>query len=282
MKLPSRLVKVLFFLMITASICLLPMAFVKTVDCSSITVNHRVHIKEEYIWVMGEVINSLDTPIRNVSVGIKCYDDNNTLIEEANTTAWLSVILSKRRAPFVKGFERKELKEFASCTVNVKHYEICEPKPKGLSISIAVLTYIGPEGVEVEGLVKNEGTENVSTMIVIGMFYDDKGFLATESDPIVLSEPLSPGYEESFVIFSKLVTQPLPFRKYILTAESRNYAIDQENSKEFSPPDDTENTGVDYSAIIIILAVMTTIIASLIAIAKDRSKKRKRKTRRVK
>lgn len=279
MKLPSRLVKVLFFLMIAASMCLLPMTFVKIVDCSSITVNHRVHIEEEYIWVMGEVINSLDTPIRNVSVGIKCYDDNNTLIEEANTTAWLSVILSERRAPFVKGFERKELKEFASCTVNVKQYEICEPKPKGLSISTAVLTYIGPEGVEIEGLVKNEGTENVTKVIVMGMFYDDKGFLATSSD---FPERMSPGDEKPFNIFSKFVTQPSPFRKYILTAESKNYTIVQEKSKEFPPPEDTENTGVDYRVIIIILVVMTTIIASLVAIAKSRSKKRKRKARRVK
>lgn len=281
MKLPSRLVKVLFFLIITASMCLLPMTFVKIVDCSGITVSHRVHTEEEYIWVMGEVINSLDRPIGNVSVRIKCYDGNNTLMEEANTTAWLSVILSKRRAPFVKGFERKELKEFANCTVNVEQYEICEPKPKRLSISFAGLSYIGPLGVGVEGLIKNEGVENLTSIIVIGMFYDDKGFLAAGSDPIVLTERLSQGDEEGFRILSKFVTQPSLFRKYILTAESKNYAIDQEKSKEFPPPEDAENTGVDYSAIIIILVVMTTIIASLIAIVKGRSKKRKRKPRRV-
>lgn len=282
MTLPSRLVKILSFLIITVSMCLLPMTFVKIAECSGITVNHRVHVEEEYVWVMGEVINNLDTPIGNVSVRIKCYDGNNTLMEEASTTAWLSVILSERRAPFVKGFEREKLEEFANCTVNVERYEICEPKPKKLSISLAVLTYAGPLGVEVEGLVKNEGVENLSSIIVIGMFYDDKGFLATESDPIFFSEPLSSGDEEAFTIFSKFVTQPSLFRKYILTAESKNYAIDQEKSKEFPPPDDTENTGVDYSAIIIILVVMTAIIASVIAIVKDRSKKRKRKTRRVK
>ena len=281
MKLLLRFVGILLFFNISVSMCLLSLTFVKTADCSGITVNHRVHIEEKYIWVMGEVINNLDEPIGNVSLRIKCYDGNNTLIEEASTTAWLSLILSERRTPFVKSFEKEKIKGFTNCTVDIAHYDICEPKPNKLSFRYAGLSYISASGIQVEGVVKNEGAENATNIIVIGMFYDDKGFLAADSDLIHIPEGLSPGNEEEFKIFSRFVTKPSLFRKYILTAESNNYTLDQEKSKEFPPSDNTEDTGVGYRAIIIILAVITIITASVIAIVKGRSKKKKRKPRRV-
>lgn len=282
MKRFRRLVITGLVLYLSISISCFSTIFVQASNGSEpLTLNHRVHADESMIWVMAEVINNLNVPIGNLSVKVSFYNDNQDILRETSTTAWLSVILPNRRAPFVVGINKKDVEGFADCTVELEHYEQRQDKPLGLTINTASLIAINAQGVWIRGEVENSGLEKTNFIIVIGMFYDDKGFLAADSHILSLPEGLLPGVGEAFEVHSKFVNASSNLMKYVLTAESvgggqsASYGIEQEYIKEFATSQD-QNVG--YDAIIVILVTIASVI--VVTVAASRSKRKSHRTKR--
>ncbi len=241
-----------------------------------LTLNYRLLTEETMVWIMGEVINDASATCGNISVKASFFDANQEILEEKSTTVWLQIILPGRRAPFVIGFEQTDVEGYEDYTVEITNYEISAAKPTSLSFENASLKSIDLFGTEISGTVRNNGAENATNVIVIAMFYDDIGYLAAESHAIaeLQGRRLPPGETVDFVIDCRFVTNATSFRKYILTAESKNYAIKAEQIRDF-PLD--QDSIPDY-VILGVVIVVAVIIAVVFVARSSRKKKSRRKT----
>ena len=215
------------------SLFLLSTTPVKTTSEEPFTINHRLHIYESWIFVMGEVINNQKVPVGNVSVRITLLDSNYAVMKNFSTTVWLEVILPNRRAPFTATVEKQEVDGFASYSVEVEHYERCEAKPFGLSISSGNL-----------GILPN------CTLFRV--------FVKTE---------LLPGAFEERILFFKFANQSSNIKKYVLTAESvldTSYAIKEEVVRLIVKASSDENSYI-YHIILLIAAIASVPIVTIMA-----------------
>jgi len=260
---PSLLKAILIFNLIN-SLFLPSIISVKATNGEPFTVDHRLHIYESWIFVMGEVINNQKVPIGNVSVRITLLDSNYAVMKKISTTVWLEVILPNRRAPFTATVEKQEVDGFASYSVEVEHYERCEAKPFGLSISSGNLGIL-PNCTLFRVFVKNEALEAIDYLIVIGCLYDDRGFLDAASEQI--ETELLPGAFEERILFFKFANQSSNIKKYVLTAESvldTSYAIKEEVVRLIVKASSDENSYI-YHIILLIAAIASVPIVTIMA-----------------
>jgi len=251
--------------------------FVRATIMEDFTLNYRLYTKEEQIFIMGEVINNKNEPVREVQVRIDFLNSTQAIIKTFNTYAWLGVILPGRRAPFLGNIDASTVEGYVECKVEITTYKISEGKPFGLLIPSASLWPL-EDGCMVKGEVMNDGNETIDSFIVVACFYDDKGFLAAAaSEPISLEEKMQPLEREEFVLFSEFVNESTSLKKYMLVAESPNYII---NNEVWIIIPKLSNQIYDYRLLIPISVLIVLIVTVIITVRKQkRGSQRIRKMR---
>lgn len=261
------------FLMLT------PIAPVEAIISEPIVINYKLYPYPELngVFVMGEIINNLATPVSRVNVSITFYDEAHVhMLKKAYCTAFLGVIPPGRRSAFKYPFEKEEIENFKYCDVKVSSYTVSESsKPTGFSI-VSAKAILYPNRTEVTGTIRNMLSTSLRFVNIFAILYDENGFVATTDSDITLIE-FKPDSTESFDCVTRVVNDTFNIVKCIITGESQGYGVEEEHVLTSAK---NQNEEFNYAIPAAIVIGIIALASSLILLQK-RHKKRKHRIRKL-
>lgn len=181
--------------------------------------------------VVGEVKNVGSRAYNNTFVNIVLYDQGNNIITNATVKTELSVIGPNRISPFsFIEFNATKAVNVARCEVMISSYNETQPKEGNLEL------YSYYDRYKISGEISNKGTSETKFVTVFATFYDANKRVVDvySSQTIAILESY---HSENFDIYFPSPDMFKRARYYSLTAESRDYTIDNETGLiELSPP----------------------------------------------
>jgi hypothetical protein len=173
--------------------------------------------------VVGEIQNSLDSPLNQVNVFVTLYDENNSIVVTKETRSLVNIIMPEMRGPFDFIFADIKPEQIQSYSLDFD-YSISEPKGQVISITSSKLSRDNYNNLIISGTVENNGEITANTIAVIATLYDKYGNVASVSrihpEPDYLSSD-----EDTFFVISVLdKNQISEITDYTIVAESEEYA----------------------------------------------------------
>jgi len=250
------------------------MAPIAPVEASgSIVINSKlypIHLVYDGVIVMGEIINNFTYAVTNVNFSITFYDEGSNVLKKVYSQPSLEVIPAGRRASFEYPFNNEDIANFKSYDVSLVSYQESTSKDTGFSIITevpAVVQYTNY--TEVQGLVVNTISENLTLVTIFALFYDENGFIGvTDSSTIVAIEPSDTG---TYDCFSSVINSTFNIVKCIITGESQSYGIDQEYVIA-----NAENQSDLFNRIVIALMIigLVALLSSMILLQRKHKKQK--------
>jgi len=182
-----------------------------------------------YYNVLGEVQNIGQNPIESIEITTTFYDENGSVVGTDTKRTCLDVLLPERKTPFLTILKDKDISEkITTYGVQIISYQYCDWKPIGLKI-ISNYTSTDEHGwLHIVGEVQNIGYSATSSIRMVATFYNENNTVV-EVDWIDLPEEtpftdwLEPAEKTTFELLA--FQRPWLITKYVLAAESWNYAI---------------------------------------------------------
>lgn len=186
--------------------------------------NDQHYIGDDGVFhVVGEIQNSLDSPLNQVNVFVTLYDENNNIVVTKETRSLVNIIMPEMRGPFDFIFADIKPEQIQSYSLDFD-YSISEPKGQVISITSSKLSRDNYNNLIISGTVENNGETTANTIAVIATLYDKYGNVASVSrihpEPDYLSSD-----EDTFFVISVLdKNQISEITDYTIVAESEEYA----------------------------------------------------------
>ena len=250
-------------------------------------VSHRGIFDGSWYWVFGEVENVGTENYTNVMLKFIFYNATGDIIYSKNQMISLLYLLEKRRSPFSFVLtETKVAKQVTSYEVKVESYKPENDRPCKLRI-----TYHHPYNDSILGIIENAGSSETRFIIIYATFYDkDYSVIAIESYVISKLEPSGRSGDKStfdIVFPQKFSSDFKSVEYYSLTAESKEYSIQEEVSYAKFKLNEEPEGGLDpiitTFIIVVLFSALVLVGAYLYAKTKQKiSKRRIRKGRRRK
>ncbi len=178
--------------------------------------------RRNWYYVFGEVQNIGDAPIKGVTLNITLQTQSGQKLYRTTTTS-IDLILEGRKSPFTFLLTDKSLAtEVKSAEVSIANYETTtETKPLKLRISAHKA-----ENNTIVGFIENLGARQARFVSVLATFYDENQQVI--AGDAFMYDRLMPASRSSFEISFPFPEKYEQARWYSLTAQSLDYAIEEE------------------------------------------------------
>ncbi len=204
----------IFFISIT-----FPMAFAEVN-----IINDQTYVGDDGAFhVVGEIHNTLESPLNQVNVFVTLYNENQDVIATKNTRSLLNTIMPEMKGPFDFIFIDINSDKVKSYSLDLD-YSISEPKGQVIDITSSKLSRDSFNNLIISGTVENSGQITANTIAIIATIYDKNGKVSAVSR--VHPEPDYLGSEKNtfFVVPMPDKNQILDITDYTIVAESEEYA----------------------------------------------------------
>jgi hypothetical protein len=192
-------------------------------------------------YIVGEVKNTGETPVRFVKITATYYDSNNDLIVTDWGYAELDVLLPNTKSGFtvVLLSDAAELEKIDHYTLAVT-YSDAPTVPEQTLYILSHDSYISNTGaLHITGEIQNTGTKTSTYTIIYATFYDSNGKVVGTDLTFPEPEDMPAGTTESFDVLCVDYDRVPMMTSYTLTAESDQYAITTDVSGTITAPETT-------------------------------------------
>jgi hypothetical protein len=226
---------------------------------------------DNFYRVIGEVKNTGDQSVENITLKVSLYDSNHQTIKVLEEPTEVQVLLPERKSPFSIYFNNQTLAPLVStCEASIIHYDESAGKPTGLEI-----VWHGFDNTSIYGQIRNPESSTANSVAVWATFYDTNLQVVDVSYDGGIAFLTSHSDEQFEIMFPSLdIFERAKY--YSLTAESTEYAVEKETTLMQLSPE--ENFDIFYFFAILV-GVSAIIILVSILIARIRSKKNPRRRR---
>lgn len=210
--------------LLTFSIFLYPLFYPVYAEGDVIVLdNHSSYISlGDTLYVVGEVENVGDKDVKFVQITATFYDENNTAVDTETTYSGLTVIPPGVRSPFqLSIIDENQIQKIHNYSLAVSSYSgVTQPLPKTLMI-LSNSSYISIGGLlNIVGEVKNNGSSECTSTIVMATCYDDNGKVVCIDTGYTTPYDLAPGKTAPFNLIIYDETQSGKVTHYALQAQS--------------------------------------------------------------
>ncbi len=198
---------------------LIPIAFADV----SIQNDQKYFGDDGSLHIVGEVQNSLDSPLNQIIIYATLYDKNGRIIVTKETSSLVNTIMPEMKGPFDFILTDSESKRTETYSLYMD-YKVSVPKNQVIDIISSKLSKDNLNNLMITGIVTNRGEITANTISVIATLYDKEGNVAAVSR--VHPEPDYLRIDENtfFLITIPDKSQTEEIQDYTLVAESEEYA----------------------------------------------------------
>jgi hypothetical protein len=233
----------------------------------------------EHYSVVGEIENTGDKSIGNITLEAIFYDANHNVVSTEDSKSALASLSLGRKSPFVIYLsDRAKASMVKTYEVLVKSYQ--EMPTREGSVTIVSNKY---DNQSIYGVVENEGYLPATLVRVYATFYDENETVvdvSMSSVSLEIARASNDIYEVEYPprdIMNRTIFERAEW--YSLTAESKEYSAKEEIG--LTPFALAETPGGDNSifyvfAILVGISAATLLVVFLIAKVRERSRKRRR------
>jgi len=234
-------------------------------------VSHKGFLTSLGYRVVGEVKNTGDQSVTNVTLKVSFYNSNNQIIRSIEQPVELEVLLPGRKSLFsIYLANQQEAQQVENYDITIFRFNECPDKPIGLEI-----LWHKFDNVSIYGKIRNFAAKNTSNVVIFATFYDSNqkvadtsmgglGFLQNKSDEIFEV------YYPSIDVFQRDLS-------YSLTAESFDYAVKEETALTRLSYSSNESADIFYFfGTLIAISAIALIIAIVVARIKRKRVVRKK------
>ena len=134
-------------------------------------VSYQHYVDKEWLHIVGEVRNNLDTPMKYVKVVATLYDDSNKVVGVDYTFTELDVIVPDGKAPFETGTD-----QWAGATRYKLQVQGTPGRlPRQDLVILSHGSYTDGDWLHVRGEVKNVGATRAEFVKIVVTLYDAAG-----------------------------------------------------------------------------------------------------------
>lgn len=173
--------------------------------------------------VVGEVQNSLASPLNQVMVSLTLYDENSNVLITKETRTLVNTIMPEMKGPFDFIITDISPEKIKSYSLDVE-YAISEPKGQVIDITSSELKRDNHNNLIISGTVANNGEITANTVAVIATVYDKEGNVAAVSRIHPEPDYLGSDDDTFFVVPMLDKNQVSEISDYTIVAESEEYA----------------------------------------------------------
>ena len=173
--------------------------------------------------VVGEIQNTLKSPLNQVKVLANLYDSNGNIISSKETRTLVNTIMPTMKGPFDIIFTNIKPESVSYYSLDFD-YSISEPKGQVIDITTSELKKDIHNNLIISGVVENNGEITANTVAVVTTLYDKDGNVVsvsrTHPEPDYLGSD-----DDVFFIVSVVDKNQIPeIVDYSVVAESEEYA----------------------------------------------------------
>ncbi len=156
--------------------------------------------EEGTLFIVGEVLNPLSTPVQRVRVAVTLYGEEGEVVNVVQAQVLREVIPPGERSPYVARVEQGPV-DLTAWRAQAT-YEPASPEALvgGLSVR-GLIPYVDREGFLVlRGTAHNAGTDKANFVRVVAALYDSQGRILNASFSYPLNYHLAPGTSDVFEV----------------------------------------------------------------------------------
>ena len=184
------------------------------------------HNSLNVLYVVGELENTGDVATQFTKVNATFYNSENQVIASRVGYSTLDVLLPGRKSPFtVMLLDEDGALDVNNYTVSVSWSAYEQEKPIGLEILSSADAVDFLDCLHVTGEIKNIGTQDATSVMVVATFYDSTGTVVGRTWENAEPSDLAPNQTGTFDVELIYAEQIEKVATYSLTAESENYAV---------------------------------------------------------
>lgn len=173
--------------------------------------------------VVGEVRNTLASPLNQVTIFLTLYDGDDNIIITKETRTLVNTIMPEMNGPFDFIITDISPEKINSYSLDMD-YSISEPKGQVIDITSSELKRDNHNNLIISGTVENNGEITANTVAVIATVYDKEGNVAAVSRIHPEPDYLGSDDDTFFVVPMLDKNQILEISDYSIIAESEEYA----------------------------------------------------------
>jgi len=185
--------------------------------------NHSSYISSTGVFhVVGEIVNNLGKPVKNIQITAKFYDSNNNTIKTVSTYSMLNIILPGEKSPFeILLSDPKKVNEINNYSLTVSDYD---KSMDVLQHNLRIIShehYISPAGYfNTHGKILNEGPSKCTFTVVTAIFYGENGKIVGTARGYTDPSTIISGKEAQFILVLRDEDQRRKVREYVLQVQS--------------------------------------------------------------
>jgi len=173
--------------------------------------------------VVGEIQNTLKSPLSQVKILANLHDSNGNVIASKETTTLVNTIMPTMKGPFDMIFTNIKPDSISYYSLDFD-YSIGEPKGQVIDIASSELKKDSHNNLIISGVVENNGDITANIVAVVTTLYDKEGKVVsvsrTHPEPDYLGSD-----DDVFFIVSVVDKNQIPeVVDYTVVAESEEYA----------------------------------------------------------
>jgi len=175
------------------------------------------------LHIVGEIKNSLEAPLNQITVHVTLLDENKHLIAIRETSSLVNIIMPGMKSPFDLVLTNDEAKKTKSYSLELD-YKISPPKNQVIDITESKLFRDKYNNLLITGTVTNKGDITANNVAVIATLYDKEGNVAAVSRVHPEPDYLRVDDYAFFLVVIPDKIQTSGINDYTLIAESEEYA----------------------------------------------------------
>jgi hypothetical protein len=248
-----------------------------------VVISHRGLLTDTYYMIFGEVKNNETTAVTDVNIEVEFFDENNTLLNSSNATAFLQTILPGRRSPFICYLSSADFRDVKNYSLGKIFYQSTDAKPAALALQ----NYYYYDGTLATHVLNNStGPSRKATnyIKVIGSLYLNQTIVGVATDFINLASPgllwdtdtsSVGGGDPAILLFTSLydAKEVANATQLVVTVESNDFAAEEEVILDLRGTPSQGDSLVVYEWIVVAsLAVLGAVL--LLRFRHDKRKRR--------